>query len=284
MPQIAALVAGGHGLVLLAVEIDQFALIGHLHGAEAAEVLERHLGASIETARRAGDRALRSGPGQFVVVTADRLEGAETFERAIRRQFEGKSWPGLGAVTLSAGLAQRYPEEPVVSWWGRVGAALAQAKGGGGDHVVADRRCHAADEQAAAPGLRMRWQSRFECGEPTIDRQHRELFERSEDVLASLSQGGGRFALELERLIALTLTHFADEERLLERYGYRGLDAHRRSHEDLAAKSLRLQAATAVGDATREDLTRFLLGEVVADHMLTEDQRFAALFGHAAAG
>lgn len=283
VPQLAALTAGGHGLVLLAVEIDQFALIGHLHGNEAAEVLVRQLAASVEDARRAGDRAMRSGPGQFVILTADDTAGAELLERSIRASFQRKAWPDLGPVTLSAGLARRYPEEPLVSWWARVAAALAQAKGAGGDHVTVDRRRNSSDDEAAAPVLRMRWQARFECGEPTIDRQHRELFERSEDVLESLRQGGARFGVELERLVAVTLAHFADEERILERRGYSGLAGHRRSHEDLAAKSMRLQAATATGHATREDLTRFLLGEVVADHMLTEDRLFAELFAQAPA-
>jgi hypothetical protein len=50
------------------------------------------------------------------------------------------------------------------------------------------------------------------------------------------------------------------------------------SDATLAARSLRLQAAAATGSASAEELTRFLLGEVVADHMLTEDRRFADLF------
>jgi hemerythrin len=143
--------------------------------------------------------------------------------------------------------------------------------------VVVDRRCNAVDP-TAAPGLHLQWQARFECGEPTIDRQHRELFARSEEILESLRHGSARVARDLERLVAEIVQHFDDEERILERHAYPGLVAHRRSHADLTAKSLRLQAAAATGSASQEDLTRFLLGEVVADHMLTEDRRFAELF------
>ncbi|HET7204779.1 MAG TPA: hemerythrin domain-containing protein [Steroidobacteraceae bacterium] len=277
LPRIENLASAGGHLSLLALEIDQFALIEHLHGPEAAEVIARHLGTSVEATLRGGDRCLRSGRGQFVVLVPEGPDAAERFARAAAAGFRRTSWSPLGDVTVSAAAAQRYPGESVGSWWTRVESALAQAKAGGGGYVVVDQRRSASDP-TAAPGLRLQWQARFECGEPTIDRQHRELFERSEEILESSRHGSARIVRELERLIAEIVEHFRDEERILELRAYPGLVAHRRSHANLAAKSLRLQAAAATGSASREELTRFLLGEVVADHMLTEDRRFAELF------
>ena len=129
--------------------------------------------------------------------------------------------------------------------------------------------------------MHLQWQARFECGEPTIDRQHRELFERSEQILESLRTGSPRFVPDLERLMSEIAAHFAEEEAILEQRAYPGLAGHRRSHEALTAKALQLQAEAAAGRTSREQLTRFLLGEVVADHMLTEDRRFAGLFAAA---
>ncbi len=274
---IETLAAAGGYLSLLALEIDRFALIEHLHGADAAEVIARHLGASIEATLRGTDRCMRAGRGQFVVLVPEAPDAAERFARAATAGFRRASWSGLGEVSVSVAAAQRYPGESIDAWWGRVDSALAQAKAGGGGHVVVDRRRNAADA-TAAPGLHLPWQSRFECGEPTIDRQHRELFERSEEILESLRHGGARVGVDLERLVAAIVQHFDDEERILEQRGYPALVAHRRSHADLAARCLQLQSAVATGRASAEELTRFLLGEVVADHMLTEDRRFAGLF------
>ena len=272
------LATAGGSLSLLVLEIDRFALIEHLHGPEAAEVIARHLGAAVEAALRVHDRCLRTGRGQFAVLVPDGPEAVERFAQAAAAGFRRTSWAPLGEVTASAAAAQRYPGEAVAAWWARVDSALAQAKAGGGSHVVIDRRRDVADPMAAAPGLHLQWQARFECGEPTIDRQHRQLFERSEEILQASRLGSARLVQELERLIGEILEHFREEERILESRAYPGLAAHHRSHATLAARSLRLQAAAATGSTSAEELTRFLLGEVVADHMLTEDRRFADLF------
>jgi hemerythrin-like metal-binding protein len=224
---------------------------------------------------------VRTAPGQCAALVPGSLEAADALARGVGEQFGRRSWSGLGQVTLSAGVARRFPGESLESWWSRLVSALAQAKAGGGGSVVVDGRRTADDSSIMAPGLHLQWQARFECGEPTIDRQHRELFARSEDVLEALRKGSPRFTTDLARLMAEIARHFADEELILKQRGYRGLARHRRSHATLSAKALRLQAEAAAGRASREDLTRFLLGEVVADHMLTEDRRFAELFATA---
>jgi hemerythrin-like metal-binding protein len=282
LPRLDALPPSDPRDVLLALEIDRHALIVHLHGAEAAEVIERHLLTALEERSPEAWRSLvRTGPGQCAVLAPGPLEAGETLARTAAEQFGRRSWSGLGETTVSAAVARRFPGEPAESWWSRVESALAQAKAGGGGQVVVDRRSTAEDGSVGAPGLHLQWQARFECGEPTIDRQHRELFARAEDVLEALRRGSARFATDLERLMDEIARHFADEELILKQRGYRGLSRHRRSHAMLSAKAMRLKADAVAGRASREELTRFLLGEVVADHMLTEDRRFAELFASA---
>jgi hemerythrin-like metal-binding protein len=281
-PDLDAWSTATAGTVLLVLEIDRHGLIAHLHGAEAAEVIERHLFTALaEQSPGAAASLLRTAPGQCAVLLAGSLEAADALARRAGEHFARPSWSGLGQITVSAGVARRFPGESVESWWSRVASALAQAKASGGGRVVVDGRGAAEDSSVMAPGLHLQWQARFECGEPTIDRQHRELFARAEDVLEALRKGSPRFTTDLARLMSEIARHFADEELILKQRGYRGLARHRRSHATLSAKALRLQAEAAAGRASREELTRFLLGEVVADHMLTEDRRFAELFATA---
>ena len=98
-------------------------------------------------------------------------------------------------------------------------------------------------------------------------------------MLDSARRGGTRTASRVVDLVAAIREHFTSEEAILARHGYPELARHAQSHLRLLEKSQRMQAAVATGCANREDLLRFLLGEVVADHMLAEDRLFAKLFG-----
>jgi hemerythrin-like metal-binding protein/diguanylate cyclase (GGDEF)-like protein len=263
---------------LLAIEVDRWRLIRDLLGAGAAEVVTHHVAQAVRSAIRAVDRVFASGPGQFIVVLegADHEE-AERIALQVCRSLVSKSFADLGPATVSGAVAQRHAGESIGQWWKRLDSTLAQARAGGGDRIVVDRRVDDLDAEHA-PGLVLEWQARFECGEPVIDRQHRGLFEQAEEVLDAARRGGPRTAEKAADLVLGISRHFATEESILAHYGYRALEPHRRAHAHLAEKAARMQAATAAGRATREDLLQFLLGEVVADHMLSEDRLFADLF------
>jgi hemerythrin-like metal-binding protein/diguanylate cyclase (GGDEF)-like protein len=263
---------------LLVVEADRWRLIQDLLGTAAAEVVARHLVQCVQSALRPVDRLFRTGSGQVLVLLPDTGHAvAERIAGEIARALESRSFTDIGPVTMSGAIAQRYPGESVGQWWKRLDSTLAQAKVGGGNHVMVDRRRSEGDVDEQAPGLHLEWQSRFECGEPTIDRQHRELFELSEDVLDA-ARRRVPLAGRLQRLVACILEHFESEEAILTLHGYQDVERHAQSHARLFEKARRMQAAVDAGRATREDLLRFLLGEVVADHMLSEDRQFAQLF------
>jgi hemerythrin-like metal-binding protein/diguanylate cyclase (GGDEF)-like protein len=263
---------------LLVVEADRWPLIQDLLGTTAAEVVARHLVRCVQSAIRPVDRLFRTGSGQVLVLLPDTGHAvAERIAGEIARALETRSFTDIGPVTMSGAIAQRYPGESVGQWWKRLDSTLAQAKVGGGNHVMVDRRRSEGDVDEHAPGLHLEWQPRFECGEPTIDRQHRELFVLSEDVLDA-ARLRVPLAGRLQRLVACILEHFESEEAILTRHGYRDIERHAQSHARLFEKARRMQAAVDAGRATREDLLRFLLGEVVADHMLSEDRQFAHLF------
>lgn len=267
-----------HAATLLAIEIDRWRLIHDVLGPDAADIVARHVARCIEASLRSCDRSSRTGPGQFIV----ELDGAdhgygERVAAQVCRAIETKSFAGLGPATISGAVAQRYPGESVGLWWKRLDSTLAQARAGGGNRVVVDRRS-SDDGPEQAPGLHLEWQPRFECGEPVIDQQHRELFARAEEVLDAARRDGPHLKPYVDELVRGIGRHFVTEEAILEQRGYRGLERHRQSHRDLAEKARRMQAATEAGRMLRDDLLRFLLGEVVADHMLAEDRLFAGLF------
>jgi hemerythrin-like metal-binding protein len=268
----------GHDATILVVELDRLELIARSAGAKASELLAAHLGRCVETAIAGTARVFHTGAAQFAVLFAGRdAARAERLAGEIFAALSAKSFAGLGVLSASAAVAQRFPGESLEQWWSRADDSLLQAKAAGGGRVVADRRA-SADDLGPLPVMKLVWQDRFACGHATIDRQHRELFDCANRVLAEMRSGGAAIMSRLDELVKLALVHFRDEEQILARAGYRDLARHARSHAVLAAKALRLRETAATSRIERDDLVRFLLGEVVADHMLAEDRLFVELF------
>lgn len=129
--------------------------------------------------------------------------------------------------------------------------------------------------------VRLVWQEAFECGEPTIDRQHHELFELANVLLDGFFNSEvspQAFRAAREKLLAQIVQHFADEEAVLARHGYKDLESHRRAHAQLIAEAERLKAFIACGKTTLGDLVEFLADTLVVRHMLKLDRDFFPLF------
>jgi hemerythrin len=87
------------------------------------------------------------------------------------------------------------------------------------------------------------WQDSYSIGVQEIDAQHRRLFSLADELHTAMSGGKGKDVLEtvLRNLITYTKTHFAAEERLMQRCSYPDLAAHRAQHNELTQKVLQLQ-------------------------------------------
>jgi hemerythrin-like metal-binding protein len=79
------------------------------------------------------------------------------------------------------------------------------------------------------------WNPEWETGEPAIDQQHRQLLDQLGRLMVALAEG--REGAETERALLLMGVyidqHFKDEETLMARSQYPGLEHHRLIHEDL---------------------------------------------------
>jgi hemerythrin len=201
---------------------------------------------------------------------------------------EQHRFAGVGSVAISLGVAEHSAPESAAMWLRRVDEALYRAKNGGRNRIFVDQR-GSSDMWAAESGLsvtRMIWREAYECGEPTIDRQHRELFELSNVLFAASFEAESSpqaFGAALNKLLAHIVRHFADEEALLAQYGYEGLEPHRLAHARLLARAAELKASAVAGKATLGDLVEFLANDVVAQHLFKQDRKFFPLLKEQAA-
>jgi hemerythrin len=89
----------------------------------------------------------------------------------------------------------------------------------------------------------LEWSDSFAVGVEAIDRQHRELFARIDGLMSAMSQAKGREVVAdlLLFLGEYVQVHFADEEELMRRRGYPGLEGHVAQHRGFAATFAQLR-------------------------------------------
>ena len=77
------------------------------------------------------------------------------------------------------------------------------------------------------------WSEKLTSGSAEIDSQHKELFERINDLLAAQKKGLAGLD-ELGRVVRYlteyVVFHFGSEEKLMDRYGYSSASGHKAQH------------------------------------------------------
>lgn len=114
------------------------------------------------------------------------------------------------------------------------------------------------------------WSANLELGLPSIDAQHRRLFE-----LAASFGGSGDQVRVMKTLVALcdyTRQHFRDEEDMLAVHGYPDLVAHKLEHARFRGMLVDLleRAKYQSLDQTADDV-RQLIGGWMYEHIMVRD-------------
>lgn len=79
------------------------------------------------------------------------------------------------------------------------------------------------------------WTEDLAVGYGLIDTQHKELFARYNNLLQACKEGKGRATLVplLDFLADYVTSHFAEEERFMQRYAFPERDEHVQQHREL---------------------------------------------------
>ncbi len=141
----------GRWLSLLMVDIDHFKRINDKWGHPVGDQVIQLAAATIRGSLRDNDLAARYGGEEFAVLlpgvtTDDAVMVGERIREAFARHqmVVRNSGEVLGQMTVSVGVAQYEPGEPLTGWMARADAALYEAKGAGRNRVVTARRTDAA--------------------------------------------------------------------------------------------------------------------------------------------
>lgn len=270
-------------LSLLMLDIDHFKLINDRHGHQSGDLVLQELVRVVQLQIRKADLLFRWGGEEFIVMTpATGYRSAANVAEKIRMAVANQSFPAVGSVTVSIGVAEHLPDEDAPDLFRRVDAALYAAKNSGRNRIVVDRQ-GGSDEWARigiAPVIRLEWSEAYECGDNTIDGQHRRLFDLANRLIETAfapNPAGPALQSALEDLLSHVVRHFSDEEAILQRLHYANLDAHKRAHASLLARAAQLRASADSGMITLGEVVEFLANDVVARHLLRADRDFFPL-------
>ncbi|MFZ4540003.1 diguanylate cyclase domain-containing protein, partial [Propionivibrio sp.] len=284
-------------MALMFIDLDKFKPINDQYGHEAGDWVLHSVARRIESCLRSSDTAARVGGDEFLVLLpdvqtgSDALAVAEKIRIELERPFVTPSKLSL-RVSSSIGIAI-YPdhantEQDLLRLGDR---AMYQAKRSGGNTVelsALSDELEDTDDINSVGGhsgqsiVRLTWKAVFACGQQTIDNEHRELLRLSNVLLGKVvmrDEEPEQFDAAFDALLAHVVEHFAHEEAILHEHAYEHLQEHAQIHQSLVVQALKLRhpgnqaAGVSVGG-----LVDFLVTEVVARHMLTEDRKFAALF------
>ena len=125
--------------------------------------------------------------------------------------------------------------------------------------------------------MQIAWRKSFECGHPTIDEQHRQLFEIGDTVINAVLKSKPRNHIEflLDELTEHIQAHFKSEEAVLARTRYPLTQEHRAHHAALLEKAQGLRDSYRQGLLDVSELVGFIAYDVITEHIIHEDLKFA---------
>lgn len=269
---------------LILLDVDHFKGINDRFGHHAGDKVLRELAIVANLGVRSSDALFRWGGEEFAVLAmSSGHRGAGRLAESLRSQVAGHLFPAVGTVTVSMGVAEYTDSEGAEAWFKRADAMLYAAKRDGRNAVRIDAQGN-SDLWSAhhiTPTLNLAWQEAYECGDPTIDQEHRVLFEKGNDLLDAAFRAEAQpalFSSEMERLLTHIAMHFRDEEQILAERGYADLETHKSIHHALLKRAEKLRSEVEGGRITIGALVEFVANTVIAHHIFKEDQKYFHLF------
>ena len=268
---------------LILLDVDHFKWINDGHGRAMGDAVLRELVKLLNASIRTSDILFRWAGEEFAILaTCSSFRGAGILAEILRNKVAAHDFGAVGPVSVSLGVVEYDSGESEEDWTKRADAALFSAKEGGRNRVVVDE--HDASEPSttvAEDMLHLNWHESYNCGQPVIDWEHQGLFDLANALMNALftrDEKPEEFSLALENLLTAMLQHFADEEAILAKLNYDGLQAHVDAHAQLVERAFALRDSAIVGKVPMGEVIDFLVNEMVARHFLKMDRQFHHLF------
>jgi len=128
---------------------------------------------------------------------------------------------------------------------------------------------------------KVEWSEKFSVGVKELDQQHQQLIKLLNILTSTRGTINPHSETVSDTLMAMTRyaqAHFKTEERLMETYGYPGLEEQKKQHRDFRKSTVDFSTAAYYGiDQVPEALLEYLVNWWV-HHILEDDMAYRAFF------
>lgn len=272
----------GHPAALLMIDLDKFKQINDQFGHLAGDEVLRGFGRLLRTDIRATDVPGRWGGEEFIIILpSSTFFDAVTLAEHIRERLINLNFSFGAIVTASIGVAASRPNDSVEDWIKRADQALYRAKVNGRNQVMVEDLSGSIENylSSASRTLHLQWSKTYECGLAEIDKQHRNLFVKANELLQMNSKDANKenIATIIKELLEETVAHFAYEEQILEQLAHPDASVHALSHRRLLDKTNILLDKLQRGGADLGALLHFMIYELTAQHIMIDDRCFGKI-------
>lgn len=120
------------------------------------------------------------------------------------------------------------------------------------------------------------WDNEYQVGMAVFDEQHKKLFAVINQLHEGIRSGESRDFLEdiFNGLLDYTMSHFRDEETLMEEKNYPFLDEHKKEHEELLQKVIAWYEDYHAGKGIISSEVMNILVTWLKNHILTSDKKY----------
>lgn len=126
----------------------------------------------------------------------------------------------------------------------------------------------ASETEVQRSAFVIEWREGFKINVPQIDQEHQHLF----GLVKALNLASAEKTLE--DLLNYVVTHFSNEQALMEKYGYPAFESHLKLHEAFGAEVAEfLSNGNPWSEERIQELRRFL-NKWLIGHIMTHDLRF----------
>lgn len=124
------------------------------------------------------------------------------------------------------------------------------------------------------------WKPEYNTHIKIIDEQHKKLVGYINQLYEAMSQGKTREILGplIDELHDYTVSHFSDEERLMEKYNYNLITGHKLKHVEFTNKIKEYKQKFESGSTLMTvDMGKYLK-DWLANHILVTDMKYVSFF------
>lgn len=260
-------------LSMIAIDIDHFKYVNDIWGHPVGDEILERTARLLKSTLRQSDIISRVGGEEFVVLLPNTIIDEAMI--AAQRMFDilnNTPHPRVGKVTASFGVAERHKSEDFNQWYKRTDDAMYIAKEHGRNTIVSAGETM----KSSTEPIYLEWNNEWNCGDLTIDGQHRELLEIGNKLVFLTVSGAApqKISEQIDRLLMFVANHFSSEELIIEKLNYPDFEEHQRIHQELLIRTSEISSEYLHEEGQSPISMAFIINDLIMGHLINEDRKF----------